>query len=164
MSFDIASISSPRLSQRRCIKKRSASDKALPDGKSLWIFTNDDDPLADDPGAEGQTNIEKAASDLADNGVDVHVWPVKTPFKSDFYDGILSQPIEPTQSEEDVFDVEELMDRIKREFKKIRTANKIPLLLPNSPPESPGIMIDVFRPLQIQKKPQAKIIHQETKR
>jgi len=146
----------------RCVKQRSTSDKALPDGKSLWIFTNDDNPMKDEDD-EGQEKIEKAASDVVENGVDIHVWPMKTPFNSDFYDSILPSPVE---TQEDIFDMEELMDRIKREFRKQRIAFRCPMLLPNwrDQPEDPGIMIDFYRPVQIQKKPQPITIHQETKK
>lgn len=144
----------------RCVKQRTPSDKALPDGKSLWIFTNDDDPLKDD---EDREKIEKAAGDAIENGVEIHVWPMKTPFNSDFYDSILTTPVPET---EETFDVEDLMDRIQREFRKQRKAFQCPMLLPNwrEHPEDPGIMIDFYRPVQIQKKPQPFVIHQQTKK
>lgn len=153
-------LTNPSFLSTRCVKKRTASDKALPDGKSLWIFTNDDNPTADD---EEPLLIEKATSDLLENDVDIHVWPMKTPFTTDFYDSILAAPVE---TQENIFDMEELMDQIKREFRKHRVAFRLPMLLPNwrDHPEDPGIMIDFFRPIQIQKKPQPKTIHQETKR
>lgn len=133
----------------------------MPDGKSLWIFTTDDDPLADEE--ESSEKVEKAASDLLENGVDVHLMPLKTPFNSEFYDSILSSPVE---TQEDMFDMDDLMDRIKRDFRKHRIALRLPMLLPNwrQKPDDPGIMIDFYRPMQIQKKPQPRTIHQETKR
>ena len=116
-----------------------------------------------DEDEDGREKIEKAASDVIDNGIDIHIWPMKTPFRTDFYDSILTSPVE---TQQDIFDMEELMDRIKREFRKQRVAFRCPMLLPNwrDRPDDPGIMIDFYAPLQIQKKPQAITIHQKTKK
>jgi hypothetical protein len=103
--------------------------------------------------------VEKAASDIFENGVDIQLWPLKTPFQSEFYDSILTGPVETQQ----MFDWEELMDRIKREFRKQRIAFHCPLIFPNRT-NDPGVALDFYRPVQVQKKPSPTSIHQETKK
>lgn len=148
--------------QAKCVKQATPG-KTLPDAKSAWIFTNDDDPLGGNE--EERTKVAKAANDAIENGVELHVWPMKTPFRGDFYDSILSAPVEAAQ-EEALFDMEALMDRIKRDFRKMRTAFSCPMLLPDwrSRPDDPGIQIDFYRTVQLQSKPQPVWIHQETKK
>ena len=146
--------------QAKCVKQPTPSDKALPDAKSVCIFTNDDDPLREND--QERMKVEKAANDAIENGVELHLWPMKTNFRSDFYDSILRTPVETQES----FDMEDLMLRIHRDFRKTRTAFSCPMLLPDwrNRPDDPGIQIDFYRPVQLQSKPQPITIHQETKK
>jgi hypothetical protein len=63
-----------------CVKKATASslsNKVPRDTKSIWIFTNDDDPAQGNK--EEQERIKVAAKDANDNGLELCLWPLPIP-------------------------------------------------------------------------------------
>lgn len=141
----------------KCVKKRTLSDKAPPDSKSIWIFTCRDTPCRDL--SEERQYLLEAAKDVQENGISIQVWPLCINFDTSvFYNDILS-----TLPAED-FDYVDTLDSMQQQWNKIRRILSVPLLLPATPPEHPGIMLDFFRAVNPQRRPMPVWITQTTKK
>jgi hypothetical protein len=138
-------------SDAKCVKNPTNSYKG--DAKSVWIFSDNDNP-----GEEEKEHLERIAMDAVDNGVQLHLWPLKENFQTDWWNTILTCPI--TEAK---MDMEDLTAAIHREWRKVRPAFSCPILLPDLNEGDPGIMVDFYKCIQVQRKPQATIIHQQTK-
>lgn len=141
----------------KCVKKRTLSDKSPPDFKSIWIFTCRDTPCRD-LSHERQYLLE-AAKDVKENGISIQVWPLCIHFDTSiFYNDIVSTP------PADEFDYVDMLDSMQLQWNKTRRVLSVPLLLPATPPEHPGIMLDFFRTVNPQRRPMPVWITQTTKK
>jgi hypothetical protein len=139
-------------SDAKCVKNPTNSYEG--DAKSVWIFTDNDDP-----GEEEKEHLERIARDAVDNGVELHLWPLKENFQTEWWNTILTCPITEVN-----MDMEDLKETIHREWRKVRPAYSCPILFPDLKEEDPGIMVDFYKCIQVQRKPQATTIHQQTKK
>ncbi|KAL3803547.1 hypothetical protein HJC23_014095, partial [Cyclotella cryptica] len=154
-----------------CVKSDTPSNK-LPDSKSLWIFTNVDNPCHNNEGDAKQ--VAAIAKDVIENGIDIYLLPLPKKEKdgefdrSIFYDKFIS-------SENDVYDftqsdgsldVEAVLDSFDRAIRKVRKYTVLPMFLPGrrDRQDDPGIMLDLYSIVQIKTKPQAVTVHQELNR
>eukprot|EP00804_Cyclotella_cryptica_P014014 CCRYP_002509-RA/>CCRYP_002509-RA protein AED:0.24 eAED:0.24 QI:97/0.66/0.75/1/0.66/0.75/4/0/477 len=155
----------------KCVKSDTPSNK-LPDSKSLWIFTNVDNPCHNNEGDAKQ--VAAIAKDVIENGIDIYLLPLPKKEKdgefdrSIFYDKFIS-------SENDVYDftqsdgsldVEAVLDSFDRAIRKVRKYTVLPMFLPGrrDRQDDPGIMLDLYSIVQIKTKPQAVTVHQELNR
>lgn len=173
----------------RCVNKKATTSKTPGDSKTVWIFTNEDDPCQ---GSEDEKRlVGMVANDTAGNGIDIQLWPLpksistrssSPPFRRHvFFDSITTKNVHNgADSYEDfylssscermdagvVFDFDDMLEDVQRQWKKVRRAYSVPLLLPDfrERPEHPGIQLDFFNIIQIQTKPSAVTIHQLTKK
>lgn len=136
----------------KCVKKPTASQRG--DAKSVWIFTDNDEP-----DEQERLPLERVFMDATENGLELHLWPLKKNFQTDWYNTILTAPIA-----ESSMDMEDLMEKIHREWRKVRPAFSCPILFPDLKGEDPGIMVDFYKCIQVQSKPQPTTIHQQTKK
>lgn len=76
------------------------------------------------------------------------------------------QSVSSSSNNQNNFDIDDMLDDIKRQWKKVRKAYSVPMFLPDwkDHPEYPGIQLDFFNIVQIQKKPTPIMIHQLTKK
>ena len=149
----------------RCVRSDTASNK-LPDAKSLWIFTNLDNPCNNNEGDIEQ--IAAIAKDVTENGIDINLLPLppknKKFDKSIFYNKILSKHAE-EYSLDGELDVESIVDSFDQAIRKVRKYAVLPLLLPGwKEREDVGIMLDIYSMVQIKTKPQSVTVHQELNR
>ena len=149
----------------RCVKKRTASDKAPPDAKTVWIFTNNDNPHSSNREERGLMIL--TSNDTKENGLDLQLWPLQKVDSSPFdtallYDDFCTTPDQLRAH----MDMEELMEVIRQQAKTIRRAFSLPLLFPDwrEQQDPTGIMLDFFRPIQQQKKPLPVWINPDTKK
>ena len=141
----------------------------------MWIFTNKDSPCKDNDDEKKQ--VVMVAKDAVDNGLQINVWPLPrmdggTFERSKFFNEITTTDyysehsyIETSESfARGEVDLDDLLDDIDRSWKKVRKAQTLALFLPGweRRPANPGIMLDLIRPVQIKKKPQAVTVNQET--
>lgn len=164
-SMSRLSIPIPSMVHFRCVKSEIPSNK-LPDSKSLWIFTNKDNPCTNEGDAR---QIAAIAKDATENGIDIHLLPLPPKNKgfdrSLFYDEILSrESVEYTQRGE--MDVEAVLESFDQVIRKVRKYTVLPLLLPGwkDREDDPGIMLDLYSKIQSKTKPQSVTVHQELNR
>lgn len=144
------------------VRKVKAGD--IEDSKQIWIFTTNDNPCE----AEALPVVQQAFEDAKDNGIEIVVWPLprKTPFDySLFYDKVqATTPLRNSDSSEAT--LEELLGDMLRSWKKYRRAFPVPLLLPDwrTNQDRPGIALDVYRLIQVGRRPVNLPIHQQTGR
>mmetsp|Transcript_8887 Transcript_8887/g.26627 ORF Transcript_8887/g.26627 Transcript_8887/m.26627 type:complete len:734 (-) Transcript_8887:325-2526(-) len=170
----------------KCVKRNAARSGIPADAKAVWIFTNRDDPTDGDE--EERRKVTIVAEDAAENGLALHLWPLPranlrddkkfhnfVPFRRDvFFDHITVRDVvcdrqfdlERERRSHAEVDLEEMLEDVHEQWKKMRRALSVPLLLPGwkeSPEgEDKGIMMDLYRLIQIQKKPHAVTVHQTT--
>jgi len=167
----------------KCIKAESPSNK-LPDSKSIWIFTNQEDPSYGDE--IQRTYIKVAARDALENGIDIHVLPfpkvddfgnIQCNFDSDIlYKSIVSPQHRMennncfSQYNDGTVVIEELLDFFDKAMSKVRKIATIPLLLPgwkkrlkegNDDGRSTEIMLDLYPIVQQRSKGTPISVHQE---
>jgi hypothetical protein len=160
--------------QAKCIKNHATTSKIPADAKTVWIFTNEDDLCS------GNVDKKKlmviVAKDAIENGLDIQVWPLPcsngAPFCCKLFfndittacDDYQSFLLEQQDDEEGAFDLNDMIENALQQWKKVRRVSSLPLLLPDwrDRPDDPGIMVDLFGIVQIQRKPQLVMIHQLT--
>jgi hypothetical protein len=152
------------------------------DSKSVWIFTNNDDPTAGR--SEVLEVLKTKASDFRDLNIDITVWPLPPPPPATgsatdtdttkgqptfayekFYDEIgASTPARGMTVES----MQDLLDELTAHFKLTRRTFAAPLLMPDwrqtTDPERPAVMLDFYRLVKQSKFPGKVQIHQETGR
>lgn len=153
----------------KCVKMRSPAGKDLPDAKSIWIFTNQDNPCSSD---FDKIQTVTHARDLKDASVDIHVMPMPKKTgdfdKSLLYNDLLS-PIS-LQENVDCFadnngtlDIEDVLENFGHFARKARKYAYVPLFLPGWKEREgdPGIMLDLYSVVRERKKPIPITVHQE---
>eukprot|EP00574_Skeletonema_japonicum_P002359 CAMPEP_0201723992 /NCGR_PEP_ID=MMETSP0593-20130828/7847_1 /ASSEMBLY_ACC=CAM_ASM_000672 /TAXON_ID=267983 /ORGANISM="Skeletonema japonicum, Strain CCMP2506" /LENGTH=712 /DNA_ID=CAMNT_0048215169 /DNA_START=85 /DNA_END=2223 /DNA_ORIENTATION=+ len=153
----------------KCVKMRSPAGKDLPDAKSIWIFTNQDNPCS--------SNFDKIQTithgkDLKDANVDIHVMPM--PKKSGDFDKSLlyNDLLSPISLQENVdcfadnngtLDIEDVLENFGHFARKARKYAYVPLFLPGWKEREgdPGIMLDLYSVVRERKKPVPITVHQE---
>mmetsp|Transcript_44054 Transcript_44054/g.93790 ORF Transcript_44054/g.93790 Transcript_44054/m.93790 type:complete len:711 (+) Transcript_44054:140-2272(+) len=155
------------------VKTPAPSSKQLPDSKTVWIFTNQDDPCRDNEGQ--RTRMDALRKDCRDADIAVHVLPLPRKDarggeggfdRTIFYDGFTT-PYKLDQGEVDsddgVVDVEAVVENFAMGTRKRRKYATLPLLLPGwkERPDHPGIMLDLYSLVQVRSKPQKITVHQE---
>jgi hypothetical protein len=165
----------------KCVKKKTASSTASTtnndDVKELWIFTNQDNPTMSKEQVERL--LLRTAKDVKENDIEIVLWPLPNPKKDHesfdrhiFFDKIAKgtknhRSIVTTDNDtaKTVLSLDDLLEILDRERKKMRRISIAPLFLPTSNLESsPGIMLDLYRHVRLQKIPYAKHIHQQKKK
>jgi hypothetical protein len=191
----------------KCVKQTQKLKPNEPaDTKSIWIFTNRENPY---PDVAQQELIKNVAADAKEQGIQIIIWPLPDATSFTFH----SQNDEEEEEEQShAFDhshffeslatkvvfpfrllyreaLDEALEHLRNEWKKIRRAYYCPLLLPdwkeqqqhhrqannktNSAKDDnaskdnrrpPNIMIDWYRIVKPITKPSTLTIHQETKR
>ena len=63
-----------KLNLTRHVKTPSASSKQLPDSRTIWIFTNNDDPCKDNE--ETKNRLRTAKNDCQEGGITINVLPL----------------------------------------------------------------------------------------
>ena len=158
------------------MKKQAATSKSPGDSKSLWIFTNEDNPCKDKKAEREQVVI--VAKDAVDNGLEINVWPLprlnatSTFDRAKFFNLITTKDVysEPSYIEntegfaQGEIDLDDLLEDIDRSWKKVRKAQTMALFLPGweTRPANPGIMVDLIRLVQIKRKPVPVTVNQAT--
>lgn len=149
------------------------------DTKSLWIFTNQDDPCQGNEREQKQTLV--LANDVAENGIEIHLWPLGNIFRTPiFYDRIdvlpkyhaFGIPTVPHDSQtlqkgnHNAFNLGDVLDEVQNNWKKIRKLQSLPFLLPDwkSHPNKPNIMLDLYSLIRLKRKPIPVIVNQKTNR
>ena len=163
--------------QNSCVKRQPSNPKSPGDSRSIWLFTNADDPTR---GVDEEKRVTvTTAKDAANNGIDIHLCPLPradgTGFdRGRFFDSItaaVDPRMETYQLEDEEgfsegkIDLEGLLEEIDRHWLKVRKAHTLPLLLPgweNRSGTDPGIMLDLFRHVVVKRKPMAVTVHQGT--
>lgn len=153
--------------ESKLVKK--ASSKSTPsDVKSIWIFTNEDNPH--DSSGDEKRQLTQLIKDIADGGTEILLWPLPkangNSFDTSLFYRDTSSEIYDGASVLSDFSMEDLLDRIAVRGKKPRRLMSIPLLWPvwkqqNS--EEKSMIVDFYKIVQPQKKPQPKWINQMTK-
>lgn len=153
----------------KCVKTLRPSSKDLPDSKSIWIFTNQDNPCYNEFD-KIQTIIH--AKDMKDSAVDIHVMPMpKT--AGDFDKALLyNDLLSPVSLHEDVncfetnggtLDIDDVLENFGHFARKVRKYASVPLFLPGWKEREgqPGIMLDLYSMVRERKKPVPISVHQE---
>lgn len=153
----------------KCVKMRSPAGKDLPDAKSIWIFTNQDNPCSSD---FDKIQTITHAKDLKDASVDIHVMPM--PKKSGDFDKSLlyNDLLSPISLQENVdcfadnngtLDIEDVLENFGHFARKARKYAYVPLFLPGWKEREgdPGIMLDLYSVVRERKKPVPITVHQE---
>lgn len=174
------------LNEAKCVKKNSRTSTDVEDEKTLWIFTNEDDPINGED--KRKTPVLSAANDLIENEVQIKLWPMprhdKKPFNRNiFYNHLVTEDedieegedtdtenIESSPQEEEL-DFDSIIGKFMETLTKSRKVQSIPFLLPDwkstqrdGPSPYPGITIDIYQNVRVKKKPQPIIINTNTKK
>lgn len=122
--------------EAKCVKKNPATSRRPDDSKTVWIFTNDDDPCRD-LGPDEVRRVEVTVKDVANNGVHVRLYPVPVSDRCRRRRGPLPRSNHDHQTNGG-FDRGIFYDRVLTEpedaghkWKRVRKAFTLPLLLPN---------------------------------
>lgn len=160
----------------KCVKEHSAAGSSasvsVMDTKSIWIFTNRDNPYPDQSHL-----IQNVARDLHEHEIQIVTWPLLLHDTSAlFRHEILLESISTSipfvnrlTTHDECLDA---LDDLQQYWKKLRRAFGCPLLLPGSNDKdendndnaSSSIHVDWFRFVQLAKKPSRVPINQQTKR
>jgi len=140
------------------VTSSSLANKTPRDIKTVWIFTNDDDPCQSND--EEKERVKIIAKDVNDNGVELKLWPLPARKfdRSKFYDSI----VEPEESEIDSFVLESFLNRVNQQWKRYRRAFAVPLLLPGQATVEQAMALDMFKLVQPQRKPEPFSIDKRT--
>ena len=133
------------------------------DLKSIWIFTNHDNPQKGRDDEKRQ--LAQIITDLAEGGTDFVVWSLPKPDGGVFDPRLLYSDLQCLVHAPPTFDVAEMLENICHQAKKPRRVLCLPMILPDwkAHKEDPGIMVNFYKIVQEQKKPQPKWINQATK-
>jgi hypothetical protein len=182
--YDVAQI----FRQAPCVKKqrygpvidstRGIRKNVPPDGRSVWIFTNDDQMSMEGSNPNTQQELHNILrtqiDDIRETGIELVIWPLpESPatFSYEFYDsfGFLC-PARDIELDE----IKDLVNQMSMQWKRTRRLFCGPLLLPGQIPYGdksssqlappPGIMLDFFSLVQIATPPTKVPIHQQTGR
>ena len=154
----------------KCVKMLGPSSKDLPDSKSIWIFTNQDNPCSSE---FDKIQTITHAKDLKDAVVDIHVMPM--PKKSSDFDKALlyNDMLSHNRLDEDVdcfennndgsLDIEDVLEKFGHFARKVRKFAYVPLFLPGWKEREgdPGIMLDLYSVVRVRQKPVPITVHQE---
>ena len=153
----------------KCVKMK-VSPKDLPDSKSIWIFTNRDNPCCNE---FDKTQVIAHGKDLKENMVDIHVMPLPKKDgefdKSLLYNDLLSNIAKDADincfdtSNGDALDLEDVLDNFGHFARKVRKYAYVPLFLPGwkGREGDPGIMLDLYSMVRVRQKPAPISVHQE---
>jgi hypothetical protein len=153
----------------KCVKMK-VSPKDLPDSKSIWIFTNRDNPCCNE---FDKTQVIAHGKDLKENMVDIHVMPLPKKDgefdKSLLYNDLLSNIAKDADidcfdtSNGDALDLEDVLDNFGHFARKVRKYAYVPLFLPGwkGREGDPGIMLDLYSMVRVRQKPVPISVHQE---
>jgi Ku70/Ku80 N-terminal alpha/beta domain len=142
---------------------RVTSLKSPRDLKSIWIFTNVDNPhLGHD---DEKRQLAQIVADVSDGGTDFVVWSLPKADGGPFDPSLLYEDLQCLVHSPPTFDMKEMLENITHQAKKPRRVLSMPMLFPDWKvhKSEPGIMVDFFKLVQEQKKPQPKWINQSTK-
>mmetsp|Transcript_16836 Transcript_16836/g.25281 ORF Transcript_16836/g.25281 Transcript_16836/m.25281 type:complete len:843 (+) Transcript_16836:1-2529(+) len=131
--------------QAKCVKKLGRTSKEIDDCKTVWIFTNEHDPIR---GSEEQRElVQTAARDLVENDVDIRLWSLPRADRVRFDGNLFYKFITTTDDDdandargqgmsqnspgEDYLDLEGLVERFSQAFGKVRKTQSIPMYLPD---------------------------------
>jgi ATP-dependent DNA helicase 2 subunit 1 len=145
---------------------RVTSIKNPADKKSIWIFTNHDNPamLPDE-----LRQLTQMMQDIAEGGTEFVMWALPkanssgdgAAFDSSLvYDKLCHQVYAAHK-----FSMVDMLENVGFQGKKPRRVYNMPMLLPDwkNHKDEAGISVDFYKLVQEQKKPQLKWIHQSTK-
>ena len=142
---------------------RIPTHKTPGDLKSIWIFTNHDNPHQGRD--EEKRQLAQIITDLADGGTDFVVWSLPKADGCVFDPKLLYSDLQCLVHAPATFDMEEMLENIGHQAKKPRRVLCMPMVLPDwkDHKEEPGIMVNFYKIVQQQRKPQPKWINQATK-
>mmetsp|Transcript_21189 Transcript_21189/g.27294 ORF Transcript_21189/g.27294 Transcript_21189/m.27294 type:complete len:811 (-) Transcript_21189:225-2657(-) len=153
-----------------CIKPTS---KNISDLKTIWIFTNEDDPCSGNE--EKKKQIKAYTKDAAENGVNIIVWSMPKledgsykPFDRSLLFGEISA--RGVDSDDHIclsggkYNVDQMIAQIRRQSRALRRSCTLPLLFPGwENKKDVGIQLDLYRLVSIKARPRAGVIvHKET--
>lgn len=153
--------------ESKLVKK--ATSKSTPsDIKSIWIFTNEDNPH--NSSANEKRRLTQLLQDITDGGTEILLWPLPRS-GSGAFDASLVYADTPCEiydgnSSLSDFSMEDLLERIAVRGKKPRRLWSMPLLWPDwkqKTTKEREIIIDFYKIVQPQRKPLPKWINQMTK-
>lgn len=159
------------------MKNPTPASKQLPDSKSVWIFTNQDDPCHGDDAKSAR--IQMVTRDFQEAGVVIHILPLPKKSSSGvgtiefdhsiFYSNLESfkDYVHVASDSNGIVDVEAILEIFDVGTKKRRKYATLPLLLPSWEERKDnvtGIMLDLYSTVQVRNKPQKIPVHQETNR
>jgi non-homologous end joining protein Ku len=169
-------------SNAKCVKKPKTKYEPV-DSKSLWIFTNDDDPTS----GRFLGVLKKKVSDMQEMDIDITIWPLPTapsgptaPSATPSAAAAVTED-QPTFSYEKFYDeigadtpakgksmesMTELLEELAAYFKLTRRAFGAPMFMPDwkNATDRPAVMLDFYRLVQQSTFPAKVQIHQETGR
>lgn len=142
--------------------------------KTIWIFTNEDNPCYGNE--EEKKHLIVCANDVVDNGVDIYAWPLPRLSSITFDWSVLFNCITTKDSYTDETSLllrkenvpfttlDDILSLIQQQWKKSRRSFSVPLLFPGYEERvnDPGIQLDFFLPVSIQRMPGYVMVHQES--
>ncbi len=155
--------------QAKCVREKASKPNEPLDARTIWILTNRDNPYP----PLAQQLLQNVARDAKDAGIQILVWPLAHPETNEFvmeplYGEVVSRDVFEGRRLKTQQEIEEGLEELQQYWKKIRRLYWGPLLFPRQPQPSeedtPEIMVDWFRFVQLAKKPTKVQIDQRTKR
>ena len=142
---------------------RTSTVKNPGDLKSIWIFTNNDNPHQGRDDEKRQ--LAQIVTDLAEGGTDFVVWSLPKAGGTCFDPTILYSDLQCLVHAPPTFDMAEMLETICHQGKKPRRVLCMPMILPDwkERKDESGIMVNFYKIVQEQRKPQPKWINQATK-
>lgn len=151
----------------KCVKDSTKPGEPV-DSRSIWIFTNRENPYS-----SSSHLIKNVAREAKEQGIQIVVWPLLSntpPPRSSlefawepFFSNIISEiPFE--HRLQSLNELQDGLDELQRYGKKVRRLYWGPMWLADWKEHEVNIMIDWFRFVQMQKKPAKTEIDQQTKR
>ena len=142
---------------------RISTHKNPGDLRSIWIFTNHDNPHQGHDDEKRQ--LAQIIGDLAEGGTDFVVWSLPKADERVFDTRLLYEDLQCLVHAPPTFDMSEMLENISHQAKRPRRVLCLPMIFPDwkAHKEESGIMVNFYKIVQEQKKPQPKWINQATK-
>ena len=142
---------------------RIPTQKSPGDLKSIWIFTNQDNPHQGRQ--DEKLQLAQIMADLVEGGTDFVVWGLPKTDVGLFDTSILFSDLPCVVHAPPIFDLADLLESVCHQAKKTRRILRLPMILPDWKMHNEGseIMVNFYQIVQEQRRPQAKWINQATK-
>lgn len=129
----------------KCVKQLTRTSKEIDDSKTVWIFTNEHDPISGN--VEERELMECASKDLVDSDVDIRLWALPRSARGVFDRSLFYYYIATVESDgddeaeagnlpqgspaEEDLDLDGLLMKFLASWSKVRKFQTIPMFLPD---------------------------------